>query len=71
MQEDSTIPSPPRQKPDYGMFIGIVGVLLAVLIPILQMNGLEINWECSAIAYAAIIIGAVWTFLTHAVPIVE
>jgi hypothetical protein len=71
MQEDSTIPSPPRQKPDYGMFIGIVGVLLAVLIPILQMNGLEINWEWSAIAYAAIIIGAVWTFLTHAVPIVE
>jgi hypothetical protein len=50
------------------MFIGIVGVLLAVLIPILQMNGLEINWEWSAISYAAIIIGSVWTFLVHAAP---
>jgi hypothetical protein len=61
-------PGPPRQKPDYGMFIGIVGVLLAVLIPILQMNGVELNWECSAIAYAAIMVGSVWTFLNHAVP---
>jgi hypothetical protein len=64
---EATPPSA-KQKPDYGMFIGILGVLLAVLIPILQMNGLEINWECSAISYMAIIIGGVWTFLVHAVP---
>jgi hypothetical protein len=59
---------PSRPKPDFGLFIGVAGLLFSSLLPILQMNGAEINWECSAIAYTAIIIGFVWTFLAHAVP---
>jgi hypothetical protein len=60
--------SKPRPKPDVGIFTTILGLLLAVLIPILQMNGLEITWEWSLLSYSVILVGFVWTYLTHAVP---
>src|SRR5579862_174965 len=56
------------KKPDYGLFVGMVGVLLALLLPILQMNGTELNWQWSAVAYSAIAVGFVWTYLTHFAP---
>jgi hypothetical protein len=55
-------------KPDAGIFTGIFGLLLGVLIPILQMNGLEISWEWSLVAYVMIAVGFTWTYLTHLVP---
>lgn len=51
--------------PTSGMSLGI---LLAIMFPIMQGNGVVINWEWSMIAYTAIVVGFVWTFLTHAVP---
>jgi hypothetical protein len=57
-----------RPKPDVGIFTTILGLLLAVFIPILQLNGLEINWEWSLFAYVVILIGFIWTYLKHAVP---
>jgi hypothetical protein len=60
--------STPRIKPDVGMFVGIIGLLLAVLFPLLQSDGIEVNWEWSGIAYTGIIIGGVWTYMVHAVP---
>jgi hypothetical protein len=57
-----------RVKPDFGMFIGIIGIVLAVLFPLLQNDGIDVNWEWSGIAYAGIIVGSVWTYLVHAVP---
>lgn len=57
-----------KPRPDPGIFVGILGVLLAVFIPILQMNGLEINWGWSTVAYGVIIVGCLWTFLSHATP---
>jgi hypothetical protein len=57
-----------RKSPDYGMFIGLIGIFFAVFIPNLQMNGIEINWQFSALDYLAIIVGFVWTFLIHASP---
>jgi hypothetical protein len=62
------IPEPPQKKPDIGMLALFIGILLAGFFTLLPMNHVEINWECSAIAYLAIIIGAVWTFLVHGVP---
>jgi hypothetical protein len=58
----------PAAKPDYSFFTAILGIVLAVLIPILQMNGVAINWQFSAICYAIIIVGIIWTFLAHGVP---
>lgn len=52
------------KKPDFGLFIGFIGLLLVFL----QMDGVEINWEISAVAYFAIIAGFVWTILVHVVP---
>ena len=57
-----------RIKPDFGLFTAMLGILLAVLIPVLQMNGLELNWQWSLVAYMVITVGVVWTYLSHAVP---
>ena len=64
------VSEPPKQprKPDYGLFLALISLFAGVLIPILQMNGVEINWGWSAVAYSGIILGFVWTFLSHAAP---
>src|ERR1035437_6295063 len=61
-------PSDLSRKPDYGLFLTLISLLFGVLIPVLQMNSLEINWGWSAIVYSGITLGGVWTFLSHAAP---
>ena len=46
----------------------VVGILLTGFLTLLQMNGLEINWELSLLAYTVILVGSIWTYLKHAVP---
>jgi hypothetical protein len=49
-------------------FIPIIGLVVAVLIPLLQSNGVEVNWWASGIAYVLLAIVGVWSFLVHAIP---
>lgn len=46
----------------------MVGLLFAVLIPMLQTNGVEVNWKWSVVVYSTVLVGFAWTFLTHAAP---
>jgi hypothetical protein len=55
-------------KPDWGMFVGIIGLLAAFVIPILQANGVTMNWLESLLAYVVIIGICIWSFLKYAVP---
>ena len=35
------------KKPDLGFFLGIGSLVAAIFIPILQANGVDMNWQCS------------------------
>ena len=61
-------PPPPRKRPNWDRFIGIVGLLLGALLFVLQANGVEMNWGLSLALYALIAVGLVWSCLRHAVP---
>jgi hypothetical protein len=57
-----------NNKPGWERFLVIFGFILAILIPLLQANGVEVNWWASLIAYTLILAVCVWSFLWHAVP---
>lgn len=59
---------PPSPEPDNNFFFVVLGLVLAVLIPILQSNGVEVNWQTSIFAYLVLMGIIVWSFLTHATP---
>jgi MFS superfamily sulfate permease-like transporter len=50
------------------MFVGVIGLLAAIAIPILQASGVDVNWWTSLIAYVVIVLACVWSYLKHAVP---
>src|SRR5580700_2527108 len=54
--------------PDFGLFVGIVSLAAAFLIPLLQANGVDVNWWTSLTLYAFLIAICAWSFLFHAVP---
>ena len=56
------------RKPDLGLFVGIVGVIGCIFIPILQANGVDMNWQWSIAAYVVLISVCVWSLLAHAIP---
>ena len=56
------------KKPDYGLFFSIISFLAAFGIPILQTNGVDLNWQWSIVAYLVIPAVWIWTFLHHASP---
>ena len=59
---------PEEKKPDWGLFVGIFFGGISVLIPLLQTNGVDVNWLQSLAAYLVIIGVCSWTFLRHGVP---
>ncbi|WP_433972692.1 hypothetical protein [Tunturiibacter lichenicola] len=55
-------------KPDRGYFVGIVGVVGAFLVPVLQANGVDVNWQTSIGLYTLFIALTVWALLRYAIP---
>jgi hypothetical protein len=67
------VSSPPLtdspKKPDFGLFLGIIGVGGMLVIFTLQSNGvIEVNWIISAVIYAVAIALIVASVLLHAIP---
>lgn len=67
------VSSPPLtdspKKPDYGLFLGIIGLAGMLFIFALQSNGVvELNWIISAVIYAFAAALIVASVLLHAVP---
>lgn len=61
-------PAPSGQKPDYGLFVGILFGIASIFFFVLQSDGVEVNWLWSVAIYAACTIGVVWTTAKHALP---
>jgi hypothetical protein len=59
---------PPQAKPDYAMYAAVLGIVFAILLPILQANGVEVNWIVSAVIYLIVLLLGIWTFAVHAAP---
>src|SRR5258708_26254551 len=57
-----------NKKRDRGAFLGVAGLAAAFLIPLLQANGVDVNWQVSILLYVAIIGICVWSLLKHAIP---
>jgi hypothetical protein len=55
-------------KPDYALFLGVISFVAAFFIPLLQANGVDLNWQSSIAAYVCIAVTCVWSFLRHASP---
>jgi hypothetical protein len=49
-------------------FIAVAGLLAAFFIPVLQANGVDVNWWISLLIYVGIIVGCMWSFVLHVVP---
>jgi hypothetical protein len=56
------------RKPDVGLFVGVISLIAAVFIPILQANGVDVNWQASLILYLVLTAASVWSLLKHALP---
>lgn len=52
-------------KPKDQNWLGIVGLILAVFIPLLQANGVDVNWQLSAVLYVLILIACEWSYPRH------
>jgi hypothetical protein len=61
-------PSPPAEKPDKGLFVGIFGIVATLVLFGLQANGVDLNWPASFVLYIASACACAWTFSKHAVP---
>jgi len=57
-----------KRKPGWERFGLVFGLVLAVLIPLLQANGVDVNWWESLIAYIVILLVCEWSLLWHAMP---
>ena len=56
------------KKPDLGFFLGIGSLVAAIFIPILQANGVDMNWQCSLLSYLVLTTVCVWSLVRHAIP---
>ena len=68
LKETSASQSESKSEWLWTRFIPIGGYVLALLIPLLQSNGVEVNWWESAIAYATLLTVILWSFWAHAMP---
>jgi len=50
------------------VFLTILGLLVAVFFPLLQINGVDVNWQESLVFYIVIFAMCSWSFLRHAIP---
>jgi hypothetical protein len=71
--ESALTPAPIEASPnargrDYGLFVGILSVVISVIVFSLQSNGVEVNWIASIVIYASCATAAAWTTLRHALP---
>jgi len=67
---EPSISSPilPDKKSDSGLFVGVIGIVVAILIPVLQANGVDVNWQVSVFVYVVLVAICDWSFLKHAAP---
>ncbi len=62
-------PATEGKKPDYGFFVGIVGILIGVIIAALVWAGVvALSPTNIAILFSLIVLVWIWTFLNHATP---
>jgi hypothetical protein len=59
---------PVQKKADVGFLSLFVGIFLGSFFQILSMNHVDLDWRWSVLAYGILIVGFVWTFVTHGVP---
>jgi len=59
---------PKRPTQDPGIFIGIAGLVAALFIPIMQANGVDVNWQASLGLYLLLTAICVWSLLRYAIP---
>jgi hypothetical protein len=57
-----------KEKPTWERFIGVLSLALAFLIPLIQVNIVDVNWWQSLVAYIVLLAICLWSFLWHAVP---
>ncbi len=60
--------SPPHEKPDKGLFVGIIGSALPLVLAILLANGVDVKWQASIAIYLFLACVCAWSFWKHAVP---
>ncbi|HEY6487530.1 MAG TPA: hypothetical protein VIY99_00270 [Terracidiphilus sp.] len=68
MAESNQDQEPSSNKPDYGLFVGILFGIVSVFFFVLQSNGVEVNWLISSVIYVICTLALVWTILAHALP---
>jgi len=54
--------------PDRGYFVGIISLVAAIFIPVLQANGVDLNWQASLVCYVVLTLITVWSLLRYAIP---
>jgi hypothetical protein len=64
------VQNPPvsSRKPDPGIFLGILSLAFGFLIPLLQANGMDVNWQGSIAVYLVIIAVCCWSVLRYLIP---
>ena len=68
ISESQSDQPPYGQKPDYGLFVGIFFGIVSFFFFVLQSNGVEVNWQLSALIYVICTVALVWTLSAHALP---
>jgi hypothetical protein len=58
----------PEPKPDFAKYQGILGLVVGLAFTLYLADGGELNWKISIFIYLAILVFAIWSFLTHAAP---
>ncbi|MGA2438736.1 MAG: hypothetical protein ABSF57_09520 [Acidobacteriaceae bacterium] len=66
--DSSETPAPPPKKPNYGVFVGIIGSAIPLVLAILLANGVDVNWQASLDMYIVLACVCAWSFWKHAVP---
>jgi hypothetical protein len=68
LSSPSETSSPPPEKPDKGLFVGIIGSALPFVLAILLANGVDVKWQASIAIYMVLACICAWSFWKHAVP---
>jgi hypothetical protein len=59
---------PPNKRPNVDRAIGVLSFFIALLLFVLQENGVVINWIVSIFLYLLVGAGCVYSLLAHAIP---
>jgi len=61
-------PTPPTEKPDKSLFVGIIGSALPLVLATLIANGVDLKWQLSVAIYIFLACVCAWSFWKYAVP---